>query len=91
MKKISLIIILCATGCFIEMSPAYSRNNRQQEFICFASPTKRALERCQMKGTCRGAGTFGVHPSEMQAARLALQLCDKEYESVCDLDYCEKK
>ena len=86
MKK--LIICMVAVGLFVQSTTVYSQGI---EHVCFANPRKKDLDGCTTKGKCRGVGTYAVNRSEKVAARLAVNLCNKEYSSTCELDYCERK
>jgi len=59
--------------------------------ICWASPSKEALKKCQEAGTCSGVGTYAWHPKKIRAEEMAVRRCDKEYgKNTCNLEYCEK-
>jgi len=79
MKYIFLVTIFCTVPL----------NVFAQKYICWAKPTKEALNKCESKRTCRGTGTYSWHAKKRVAEKFALSSCNKEF-GTCYLEYCER-
>ena len=86
MRCYVLIPILLLIGYFNTIS----LGSKPSGFMCWSSPTKDALKKCEKVRTCDGAGIYAWHPKMNGARYLSITTCKKKY-GECVLNYCEVK
>lgn len=84
--------ILAVLGTIVFEPPSTGLTNRtvkSKGYICWATPTKKALKKCQKENSCTGVGTYAWHRKREFAKKLAVKQCNQRF-GTCYFDYCER-